>query len=327
MANNTDGLNCSLTESCKFTYTEGIWLFIGVFTVITNSALLLSLRTSNIRRSPSNMLIESTFVIGILFGGMYIIPRWTAIKYIYKFGYFCSMLPPLGASLFLNYNLHQCLICLYRWFAIKNSLQLYKSIKRKLSIFLSASWILSFIMGYMPLMTYRKIRHDRCVTSSDNLPAKKIYHCWQFFALFILPATVIVICYSKILHVFYTQRRKVFTTRIISGISDVIKRIPNSRTVKASLQIGLLAIIFVVMIAPYVCVYTLSILGFIKPEPNDIIYSLHKALQYLAFLYPAVNPLLYAYFIDSIRYNFFKNISCRCKRSKPKQVLNLIKVS
>ncbi|EDV21880.1 uncharacterized protein TRIADDRAFT_59534 [Trichoplax adhaerens] len=280
-----------------------LWTAIGVIAVITNSVLFLSLILSRSLRNQSHVIISSSFVIGILFGGIYILPRWAAFDYFRQFGLICSIMPLLGSAFLLNYNLHQCFTSLDRYFAVKWPIKYRRKVHKRLYLYIVVIlWVFSFATAFIPAMTFRPLSSSHCVVHSGNFLAERIFAYWKFLGWFFVPVTVIVFCYSQTFYMIYSKRKKSVAPSISCNYR--LGKTTSKKTINASIQMGILAAIFIVMMLPYTCGFIISEFGRILPISVQFILNMQFITRYIAFSYPAINPLLYAYFVDTIRHAF-----------------------
>ncbi|RDD38811.1 Trace amine-associated receptor 8b [Trichoplax sp. H2] len=276
-----------------------IWAVIGVVTVITNFSIFVCTVTSNINQNLFFTVLNSSFLIGILFGGFYILPQWAAEYFTSEIPGLCFLLPSLGSLLLLCYNLHQCFISIDRYYAVKWPICYRKKIHKSCYIyFITAIWLFSLLFVSIPFMTYRIVEVENCTNLSDEA-AENVFLFITFIATNILPVIIIIFCYANIYHKFYRQRSKTFA--LTTSANQQSKRSVDNKTIKASIQMGFLVIIFMVLMLPSTFIFTFGSLGLMSSLPGIVAYHLHIVSRYVSFLYPAVNPLLYCYFVDSIR--------------------------
>lgn len=306
MASNMTNVSYCLTN-LRAVNDYRIWICIGIFTVLCNLVLFISMATSKSIRNPSNVIISSSFFIGILFGGIYILPRW-GTPYYHRLNVFCAFLPILGSSFLLNYNLHQCLISIDRLIAIRWPIMYRHSIKPKHYIIaVMCLWIFSLLISSVPIMTFRIIPMNGCNPISYTTQEIK-FHLILFFGLFYVPIILIVGCYSYIFYKIFWKNPK---SKLINVNDASIQISINTRkAISASKQMFYLTLLFLFTLFPYFCSYQVNILTiglsnglldrFYK-LPCWVRLTLPLVTRYIAFLYPAINPLMYAYFVKGIR--------------------------
>ena len=290
------------------------WIVIGITGTITNLLLFLSLISSKSLRNPSHIIITSSFLVGIFFNGLYILPRWAAFGYFHRYPIICTILPLLGAAFLFNYNLHQCFISMDRYFAVKWPVRYRRCIhKRSYFYVLLYFWGFTLITAFIPVMTFRPFNSKRCVLHSGNHVAERIFAYWNFFGWFFVPIVVIIFCYAKTFHLIFNKRRKSVAPNITASYRPM--QLDNKKTINASVQMAILALIFIVMMLPYTCVFIVSEIrqiAFISPQT---LFDMIFITRYIAFSYPAINPILYGYFVGSIRYAVYDRLHLKqCKK-------------
>ena len=302
---NITGTHC--LQNLRVVNDYRIWIAIGIFTILCNLVLFISVAASKSIRSQSNVIICSSFFIGVLFGGIYILPRW-GTPYYHQLLVFCEFLPILGSSFLLNYNLHQCLISIDRLIAIRWPILYKQSIKPKHYIIaVICLWIFSLLISCIPIMTYHPISMNSCRPVFYNTPEIQ-YNLTFFFGLFYIPIALIVGCYSYIFYKIFRKGSKSNSIDVHNKSSQVT--INSKKIINASKQMFMLTLLFLFMLFPYFCSYQVIILTIgLSNKSLDGFYRLPcwaritmpLVTRYVAFLYPAINPLLYAYFVKSIR--------------------------
>ncbi|RDD38815.1 Alpha-1A adrenergic receptor [Trichoplax sp. H2] len=275
-----------------------LWFIIGILSIITNSMLLFGISKAKIFRNLTTIIIGSSFVIGILFGGIYVLPRFAIVGYR-KWGLICSLLPVLGSSFLLNYNLHQCLICFDRLIAV-NWPVLYKTTlsQHHYLIAIGMIWTSSLLVAIVPVLTFRPLQISDCILYSSDTTAEEIFLYLLFFGCIFFPITVIVTFYAYIFYVIYMRKRKINQTN--ASISPVQYSIIRRKTMYASIQMATLTLVFLCMMLPYLLLFLIVRLRSVKLMSLPLYYFAQFS-RYIAFAYPAINPLLYAYFVESIR--------------------------
>lgn len=301
--------NLTSTLKVRQESTEA-WTIIGVIGIITNLVLFLSIISSKSLRNPSHIIIASSFLVGVLFNGLYILPRWAAFQYFYQYPIICTILPLLGAAFLFNYNLHQCFISMDRYFAVKWPVKYRRSMHKRLYVnIMVILWGFSLLTAFIPVMTFRPFNSKRCVLHSGNSLAERINAYWQFFGWFFFPFITIIFCYSQIFHMIFGKRRKAIVPNVTASYRPM--QLDTKKTINASIQMGILAFIFIVMMLPYTCVFLVSEIRRVAPVSLQTFLDMVFITRYLAFSYPAINPILYGYFVDSIRYAAFDRLNLK----------------
>ena len=291
------------TNGIYIAESKELWIILSGFIILTNTFLFVCLMTSKSNRTSSDTILTSTFLIGMLFG-LYIIPRRVVFTRIRQVGIACSILRQSGQLLMLNYNLHQCFISLDRYFAVnwavKYRNKVHKLLYRRIIV---GIWVFSIVFSYVPLITFRITSLNRFIRYSES-NLERIYNYWKIICGYYLPFLIIIICYAKIFYTFFRLRSKPTISPYQHRFTPSVTR----KTIYASAQMGILAMLFIMMTLSNTSSFLLRELRII---PTEWYYRLHNiaiSTLYVTYSYPALNPLLYAYFIDSIRSAVLKKV-------------------
>ncbi|EDV20597.1 Trace amine-associated receptor 7g [Trichoplax sp. H2] len=287
-------------ETVQSTIVYGV---ITGLTILTNIFMLALIVSERKLHTMSNWIMASMFCAGIIFGLLYLLPRWVLYyQWVKQDPIACTVLPLTGIGLIVNLNLHLTLVSLDRYFCVIFPFK-YEMRKTRLIAMSSvaAVWLLSIFSAYLPLFTILMPPPNTCVKFRPANPVHHAYLITIFSVLFFFPLLVLIVTYTQILFIVnsHTQRDKIISRRASTPIS-VIKR--NIRAIKhMAIMIG----IFILFWLPYVVVFLMLYSSkFVTPTTAQVI----RSLQYLAFSYPAMNPLLYGYFTASLRREIEKRV-------------------
>ncbi|EDV20107.1 uncharacterized protein TRIADDRAFT_61501 [Trichoplax adhaerens] len=246
-------------------------------------------------KKNSTVIVNSTCFVSILYSMMYILPR-RANPFWYQVPILCRILSPLGQAFAVIICIHLCLISLDRYFSILNPFSYKKYVtKKRVIILISIIWIASSAVCIVPVvLIFKRIStaalYAKC-QEYDGPQEEKVYVFILFLALFSLPLIVSLLTYCHLTLIIQFHTKGVFINR--NG--DIMKQKQSWRRKKAYRQFSILLITFVIFFLPYITVYLV-----IKQLGHDRISTfMHYMLlitRYIAFFYPAIIPLLYAYF-------------------------------
>ncbi|RDD38798.1 Ocellar opsin [Trichoplax sp. H2] len=306
MANNTTK-NSTADILCLSEYSIpeniSLWITVGSLAIINNFILFSSLIFTKSAKRSSNIIITSSFFIGILFGALYILPLFSSDFFI-NIPLICSMLPIIGLALLSNYNLHQCLISVDRYIAVRWPIKYRDINNRKFCIaIVLLTWIISFTTAAIPIMTFRQLSLNECILGYNVIDEANFFLVYHL-VLFIVPTSIIVYCYCYIYHYIYKKKRTIFSQQAFVQVTEISKL--RSKTNQAAIQMSILAIIFIAMIFPFLITFQIVLFSFQNIDsfcslPTWFRNYFAAISRYIAFSYPAVNPLLYGYFLDAIR--------------------------
>lgn len=280
-----------------------VFSFIVGLTVITNAGMLGLIIAVRKLHTMSNWIMASMFCSGIIFAVLYLLPRWVLYyQGVSEDPIACTVLPFTGIGLIVNLNLHLTLVSLDRYFCVMFPFKYEMKKTRVIAMSsVAACWLISILGAYLPLFTILIVDPNKCIGLQTANPVHYAYLLTIFSVLFFFPLLVLIVTYTQILLIVnsHTQRDKIISRRASTPLS-VIKR--NIRAIKyMAIMIG----IFIIFWLPYVILFLL--LNSYEKVPIATAQII-RSFQYLAFSYPAINPLLYGYFTASLRREIEKRI-------------------
>ncbi|RDD38816.1 Alpha-2B adrenergic receptor [Trichoplax sp. H2] len=268
-------------------------LVVGFLTLINNGILFLIMVSSKSLKTNSNMIISSLFIIGVFYSSIYVIPSFALSHFL--LGKFCAISNAIGISLVLNYNLHQCLISVDRFLAVRWPHH-YKTLKAKhYAVIILLVWLDALASQTIPLLTFRRSQLQDCRIHLASLQAELLYVFWVFIFWYLVPLLIMITCYFYIIYFIYKRRIQINPRSRIFVYQKSITAKDNA--FQATIQMALLAGIFFVSMAPFICIITLSTAILTRPEVEVYI----KVSYIITLCFPAINPILYAYFVTGIR--------------------------
>ncbi|EDV21521.1 uncharacterized protein TRIADDRAFT_30368 [Trichoplax adhaerens] len=283
---------------------SNIYAIITGLTLLTNVSMLCLVIKERKLHTMSNWILASMFCAGIAFAIAYLLPRWVIFfKWNLYHSFACLILPMTGSGLIINFNLHLALVSLDRYFCFTSPFTYQRPQSRVIAKLAIASvWVLSSFTAYIPLFTFLIPSPGKCAAQQRS----EIYYnylCTVFVILFFLPLAVLIVTYSRILWIVnnHTQRRQEGIVRSNSVTISAFHR--NLRAIKYMIAlIGL----FILFWLPYIILFLVYYATSIASVHTLILI---RNFQYLAFSYPAVNPILYVYFTPCMRHVMKKKLS------------------
>lgn len=301
----------------------------GVIILITNIPLIYAILSQHRLRSLHNLMICSMNFCAIFFGLFYCLPY--VLTVLYSDSFLCYISTPIRNFLTIAISLHLCLISVDKALIIGYPLR-YPSISKSKSIavIVSLIWSISLIVGFYPI-TYRTqylAQRNLSCRPSVALVHEIPYHWFYYSILICFPILCMTISYGYIYCIAMQQWKKIMDHEQLVSHDNIVIRKRHRISVHLRTAMPLLAITgaFLIMHIPFYIVSTINfaVLSIIGSNPSAIfVYSsllsntiraMH-VLKELAFAYPAVNPLLYAYFDVAIRQVVVKVFRVRRDRS------------
>ena len=256
------------------------------------------------------VILASMFSAGVLFGSVYLIPRF-AYGNLQAMGPYCRLLITFGQASGVIFMLHQCLICLDRYFAVLSPLKYRTYATNKIAFMvIFIIWLIAFLGASIPLMTFHPIVGKTCNGSTQNVEADTIFTFTLLGALFFLPLIVIILTYAHIIYIF--NHRDPLVSSLHQDDSTKLTFLRKNR--KLVMNVAVISSVLIVMWCPYV---TIVLIYRVKPVYSALELMVINIVQYLAFSYPAVSPLLYAYNMKSLRREVVRDYHiCCCRRHR-----------
>lgn len=288
------------TDRTKIVYSgeANIYIVITAVTVVTNFIMLSFIILEHKLHNMSNWILASMFCTGLAYGLAYLLPRWVLfVPLKLHLSYACQILPLVGGALTVNFNLHLVLVSADRYCCFLYPFQYLTPrapiIARYAIIFV---WLISLLMASIPFLTFLVPKIGQC----SNQINSRLFHTYTLIAyiiLFYIPLFILCIVYARILCIvnIHTQRREKILSLHQSSPISVVRR--NLRAIAyMMILIGIFMACWLPAMIQYIVLFPTIHLGV-----DDRNISLAKAFRYLSLAYPAINPLLYAYFTPCIR--------------------------
>lgn len=287
-----------------------VWSIISGITILTNAYMLILICRKSKLWSSVNVILGSMFTAGVLFGSVYLLPRF-AYGNLVAMGSYCHLLITFGQALSVIFMLHQCLICLDRYFGVLSPLKYRTFATSKIYIgIILITWLIAFFGASIPLMTFNPIIGTTCNMTTHNIEAETVFIFTLLGALFFLPLIVILITYAHIIYIF--NHRDPLVLPVNQDGSTKLTFLQKNR--KLVMNVAVITTVLIVMWCPYV---TIVLIYRVKPVYSSSELTVINIVQYFAFSYPAVSPLLYAYNMKSLRREVVKDYhTCCCRRHR-----------
>lgn len=308
----------------------------GIFTIFTNSILLFFILTNKKLKSSKHIIICSTLITGILFAACYILPRFTFLlsngQDEWPQDFRCGMLSRFGIAIFFSLNIHLIMRIMEMYIQICHPFQSQHILTiRNIAIMIFLVWIitLSIPVGFQ---IYFELKSN--LTNIINIKACNTLsnHILIIFSIIlaVFSAVVLVIsasAYAKIVYIAKSSRQRMrqysyrtnSTTDSSTAHPDTHYQDVNKRNVKGVSKLGKidksltqtlsLFIFYLLAIMPFLVlvIYTqLYYNAFTLRRWPKLLVLVFRYCQYVAFLFPAFQPVLFALFTADIR----KAVAC-----------------
>ncbi|EDV25146.1 D(5)-like dopamine receptor [Trichoplax sp. H2] len=261
-----------------------IWPIIAVVTFIGNVIMLATIMRTKHLRNGCYVLMGSMFVSGILYSLLYLAPRW-ANPYWREVVFICSITQLIGILFIVNLNLHICAIAMIRFLGVKYPLR-FKAVSSPTVAYISVPviWIISILVGFMPLVTFMPYKIDTCVTFGRK-DSDILYLVIVFAMLFFIPLIVISVFYATIWKILKVNDINMERHRQRASGSSY----ERSYHVRAAKQTIIIVMVFAAFWLPFVLTFLLFLFDVIKIDQTIII----QPTQFIAFSYAGANPFIH----------------------------------
>ncbi|EDV28374.1 uncharacterized protein TRIADDRAFT_53973 [Trichoplax adhaerens] len=316
LSNHADNDSLIVIQS---TLIEVMWCITGGTTILTNLGILLIIGWyRKLRQTPHAPYMISMFIGSLLSSIFYVLPRHIKAgnNHMMQYPFPCSIMPYLGSSFLVNLNFHICILTLNRYLSIEFPFRNLYFLSHKVSVcILICLWLLTAAIAALPLMTFVQYNSSRCAVyiiaeNEDARVSQQVYLTIIFTCLLILPLASFLPCYARIFYIVNVHARRMQGENDGHGHQLSL----NRHNIKAARQIIILVTLFLICYLPFAI--TFMILN-VRP---GLIYTTTELniihlLRFVAFSYPAVNPILFAFYTADIKIAIkmsLSNLSNQC---------------
>ncbi|RDD37449.1 Trace amine-associated receptor 2 [Trichoplax sp. H2] len=248
-------------------------------------------------RSPSYASFISLCTNGILFGSLYLMPRY-GTDFSRDTPVICHMLPRLGQALLLNVGLHVSVMTIERYFAIVYPFKYQRFITRgTVMVIILFLWFLVIglqaIVSGLEFIQINQTVANKCAYSRGFENTSNLINAGFSVALSCLTLIILIYVYTLVLIIIRRHQDKIRRQLTLSNPDKIAVKTRK----KAVLQTGLLFGVYLVFFLPFLFVTAfLPRLPFSKP----LYYFYINVLRNMAFIFPFIQPLLYLKFTANI---------------------------
>ncbi|XP_035276650.1 trace amine-associated receptor 1-like [Anguilla rostrata] len=279
--------------------------FIILMTVCGNLLVIISISHFRQLHSPTNLIMLSLAFID-WFLGAFIMPcsMIRSVENCWYFGEtFCKIHSSVDIMMSIASLLHLGLISVDRYLAICKPLQYRTSVTmHKVAALIGITWMFSFAFGFgvilskMNLVGVEELFINAC-TGTCYLFFNKQGGLVVAFLGFIMPCTVMVVLYMKILYVANVQARKINCSLTMTGAKQDKKNCaPEQREKKAAKTLAIVLGVFLLCWLPIMMVLIVD--PFFNFSTPVVVFD---GLMWLAYFNSSCNPLIYGYFYPWFR--------------------------
>ncbi|EDV28454.1 Alpha-1A adrenergic receptor [Trichoplax sp. H2] len=282
------------------------WFTIANATILTNFGMALIILSKQLNKTVNITVLTSMSFVGMLFAIIYLYPRLVIPDLNDISPLLCSILPQIGHFTIINLNFHVCLISLDKFYSVSApfSYQKHATVKKAI-VAIVVIWFISVVITTLPLYTFRNIHEShKCISYSSDLQAELIFQLFIYSTFFFLPLLIIIVVYGRLIMISCKITSKSMTITVVSRQCNQShsRRAISTRNIvknrKAIVQTAVIIGIFIVLQTPFVIAFLVIQLD-LHPSESDVLAI--KITRFLAFSYPGINPLVYAYYTADIK--------------------------
>ncbi|EDV21988.1 uncharacterized protein TRIADDRAFT_59535 [Trichoplax adhaerens] len=283
-------------ETVQGPQADIIGICLGSTTIVTNLFMVLVILSNKKLKSVIFTILSSMFLVGVLSASIYILPRWAFAAFIGD-SFFCYILPAVGTAFVINLNMHQCLVCIDRYMAVTRPFQ-YKlrAQTRYVIIILLLVWLTSILTALLPAtVTFGQDPINQCQSQLNSTDLRMDYLVGLTTTFILMPMAVIVFCYLRIFYIIKSRSSIIFHQKnnVTQYKSNMI-----AKNIKAAQQMAVITTFYIIAFLPFITVYLMS---HSNPKLGRSLALILRLLFIVAFAVPAINPILYAYYVTSLR--------------------------
>ena len=276
------------------------WLIIAIFTLITNLSLLLTIVCRRNLRTLSNAVLCSMFICGSGYALLFLIPGRVMENWHQSSTSLLYIAATSGYIFTISYNLHLCVICACKILSLISPLRHRVLLCRKNTIItISVTWAISIILGPTPVLT-DILYHYQNKPIRDYIIVQQMWHTVIFVLTIIIPIIFTLMLYI-VAFIKINRRHRVTMLTVTRTSHKITQTYCVGRNLKLIKQMLVVLGLFTLCWLPYlifvIIVKYMHTHTFI-PFP---LVQLVSRFSYLTLSYPAINPILFAYYTISIR--------------------------
>ncbi|RDD36971.1 Histamine H2 receptor [Trichoplax sp. H2] len=277
---------------------------IATITVLFNLFNILIILSKKQMQNVTNVIMASMFLADIMFALAYLYPSVGNPTSGEENWLYCNLSSNIPIAIVISINLHLVAVSVDKLIALQAPIRYHVYSKPRYAIIIVAFiWIVSALIGFIPIMTFRPILRNECFAWNPQNPHEFHYSLVQIIIFFILPFFAISIIYYRIFCIAksFIQNRPNFSLTSLHR-EQVMTSSPRVRKhLKAAKVLAIIVVTYFIMWTPF---YIDSLVSILNPQLEDespTTLAVRSILIYLTFTYPAVNAILYGYLVSDIR--------------------------
>ena len=280
------------------------WLMIAILTLTTNLFLVFLIICRRNLRTLSNAILCSMFICGCAYAVLCIFSSKVMIHWqiLSKSRLYSYIIRSSGITFTICYNLHLCGVCIVKMISIISPLR-YRILlcRKKTFIIIGIIWAIPIVLGPIPaLMDFLYWLQNR--PSRHYLIVRQICNTVILIITIIVPILFTIMLYIVAFIIMNRRNRLAMLAASRAHCNHQACQLSNvGRNLIIIKQMLVMLGLFTVCWLPYF-IFIISI-DYIQIQISLPFALLHimDGLSYLALSYPAINPILFAYYTASIR--------------------------
>lgn len=293
---------------------------IATFTLIFNLFNIIVIISKKQLQTITNIIMASMFLADVLFAVAYLYPYLGNPSFGEQNWLYCNISSNIPITVIIAINLHLVAVSIDKLIAVEAPIRYHIFSKsRYVYILVIFIWIVSILIGFMPIMSFRPLVSNQCYIWDPSNIHEIRYSLMQIILFFILPFVIMTIIYVRIFYIAKSVTLRQHAIQSLCLHSSVLNPPQRFRKhLKAAKVLAIIISTYFIMWTPFYIDSLISILNSRPEAKEDLsIEVLKTVFIYVTNCYPAINAILYGYLVNDIRNTVFNLIKLRRHKVSP----------
>lgn len=292
----TQAINITSSPPHQNINVDITWFITAILTLSTNLSVLLIILCRRHLRILSNATICSMFICGSAYSLLYLFPSRVLVHWLPRDSFLHFMMPSIGIAFIICHNLHLSVICMQKISSIISPFRHRQLLRQKnVVIVISLVWVIPFISSLTLLVLDTLYLRSNYTLFPNYVFTRHVLYTLMFVVIVIIPIILTIILYIVAL-IKVNRRNRIRSLDVNYTHCQTRQIYGGGQNVKIILQMLTMLGLFTICWLP-------SFILYIAITYNGAFQLLEilRMIFYLGCSYPAVNPILLAYYTNSIR--------------------------